>query len=86
MSGCQEGEPPSEELLKFYSKFCKFFFSAFFWLQIRVYVSHSQSEEDRAADTRKRVNTLSRIHEMVVIASSYKQRPELKRIGAKIID
>lgn len=42
-SSCQEGEHPSKELLKFYSKFYKFLFPAF-WPQIRLYVSYRYSE------------------------------------------
>lgn len=36
-SGCQAGEPPSKELLRFYSKFCEFFSAS--WLQMRLSIA-----------------------------------------------
>lgn len=41
MSGCQAGAPPSQESLRFYSKFCKFFSAS--WLQMRLCIAQARA-------------------------------------------
>lgn len=67
MSGCQAGEPPSKELLRFYSKFCKFFCAS--WLQMRLYIARVKGYRG----TRQgRDKNSGRVHGVMVYYSSAK--------------
>lgn len=66
VSGCQEGELASKELLNFHSKFCRFLFFFFFvafWPQIRLYASLSQSEGGMEEQKQAKCEHISRVQE-----------------------